>query len=92
MEGSVAKQFGLMVLFWVVYFTIIYSLCTFIYIKIRGKPPKEPDRAVQYKGRTVPSKKAWEERDRQLRKRFLWAVMSLLVAPLVLSILLRLLG
>ena len=92
MEGGDAKQFGLYLLFWIVYFLIVYAVCTYLYTKMRGKPPKDEDRLVFIEGRTVPEKLVWQERDRQLRKRFLRIAMILMFVPLVLPFILRMIG
>ncbi len=91
MEGGAATRFGLFLLFWIVYFTIIYSLCTYFYIKRRGEPPKEENRPILVKGRTVSAKTAWQERDQQLRKRFMRIAMILMFVPLILPVILLIL-
>jgi hypothetical protein len=92
MEGGDAKQFGLYLLFWIVYFFIIYAVCTYLYIKVRGEPPQDGDRIVFIEGRTVPAKLVWQERDQQLKKRFLRVAMILMFVPLLLPFILRMIG
>lgn len=92
MEGSAARQFGLFLVFWILYFLIIYSVCTYFYLRLRGKPPKEEGGLILMGGRTVSPIVAWEERDRVLRKRFLGIGVVLMLMPLFLPFLLRLIG
>jgi hypothetical protein len=92
MEGGAAKQFGLLLLLWIAYFFIIYSVCTYLYFKMRGEPPKEENRLVFIEGRTVPAKLVWQERDQRLRKRFLRLAMILMFVPLLLPFILRIIG
>lgn len=91
MEGGAAIRFGLFLLFWIVYFLIIYLLCTYFYRKLSGKPPKEENRLILVKGQTVSAKTAWQERDQQLRKRFMRIAMILMFVPLILPIILLIL-
>lgn len=92
MERSEARQFGLYLVFWILYFLIIYSVCTYFYLRLRGKPPKEEGRLILVGGRTVSAIVAWEEREQMLRKRFRTLGVILMLLPLFLSILLRLLS
>ena len=88
MDGNVPRQFGLFLLFWILYFTILSSVCFFIYQRIRERPPKEEKRLVLWEGRTVTAVVAWEERDRLLRKKILRIGIGFMVLPLFLPFLL----
>jgi hypothetical protein len=87
MDGGAARQFGWYLLFWLAYFTIVYSSLMFLYLKRRGVPPGGSGSRTD----TI-SKAAWEERDRVLRKKLVRIGFTLMVAPLLFPILLRILG
>ena len=92
MDGNVPRQFGIYLLFWILYFTVLSSICLYIYRRIRERPPKEGKRLVPWEGQTVTAGVAWEERDRLLRKKILRIGMGFMVLPLLLPLLLRLIS
>lgn len=92
MDGNVARQLGFYLLFWVVYFLVVYSVCVYVYFKQRTLPPKEEGILVRIGGRTLTAIKAWEETDQALRKRLFRIGVGLMVAPVFLRILTELLG
>jgi hypothetical protein len=83
MEGSVSRQFGVYLVFWIAYFTVVYSGCLWAYFRLLGKPPED-------RGRQALA--AWEEKERSLRRRFYRIGAVLMLIPLLWPFIRRLIG
>jgi len=89
MEPSIGKQLGLATLAWILYFLIVFLVCNFIFIRLRGRPPKVPDAPVLVGGRPSTALAVWQERDRRLRRRMIVIGVGLMLLPLVLPLALK---
>ncbi len=89
MEPSIGKQLGLATIAWTLYFLIVFLVCHFTYIKLRGGPPKNPDAPVLFQGKTAPALTIWQERDKRLRRLFFAIGAGLMFLPLVLPLVLK---
>lgn len=89
MEPSFAKQMGLGILAWTVYFLAVFLICNWIYSRLSGKPPGNPNASVLKDGKTAQTVQVWEARDRRLRRVFIGIGVALIFLPLLLPFLLR---
>ena len=89
MEPSIGKQLGLAILVWVLYFLIVFLICNFVYIKLRGQPPKNPDAPVIVRGRPASALTVWQEKDKRLRRLFIAIGAALMLLPLLLPLALK---
>jgi len=89
MEPSIGKQLGLAILVWVLYFLIVFLVCNFVYIKLRGQPPKNPDAPVIVRGRPTSALTVWQEKDKRLRRLFIAIGAALMLLPLLLPLALK---
>lgn len=76
--------------FWVTYFLIIFFVGTRWYYKLRGTPPGSTAGLVIVNGKPVSALAAWQEKERRLKRRFLWGGLALAFSPLFVPILARL--
>jgi hypothetical protein len=89
MEPSIGKQLGLATLVWIIYFLAVFLICNFIYIRLRGGPPRVPDAPVIVGGRPTTSLAVWQERDRRLRRLMIVIGVALMLLPLVMPLALK---
>lgn len=89
MDSSIGKQLGLATFGWILYFLIIFFICNFTYIKLRGKPPKTPNAPVLVNGRTATALTVWQEKDQRLRRLFIAIAIALMLLPLLLPVVLK---
>ncbi len=89
METSIGKQLGLAIFVWILYFLIVFLACSFIYIKRRGQPPKNPDAPVIIRGRPSSALTVWQEKDKRLRRLFIAIGAVLMLLPLLLPLALK---
>ena len=89
MEPSIGKQLGLAILVWVLYFLIVFLVCNFVYLKLRGQPPKNPDAPVIVRGRPTSALTVWQEKDKRLRRLFIAIGAALMLLPLLLPLALK---
>lgn len=89
MEPSIGKQLGLATLVWILYFLFVFLVCNFVYIKLRGRPPKNPDAQVILRGRPAPALTDWQEKDKRLRRLFIAIGAVLMLLPLLLPLVLK---
>lgn len=89
MEPSIGKQLGLAILVWTLYFLIVFLICNFVYIKLRGQPPKNPDAPVIVRGRPASALTVWQEKDKRLRRLFIAIGVTLMLLPLLLPLALK---
>ncbi|MBI3811524.1 MAG: hypothetical protein HY283_04890 [Nitrospirae bacterium] len=89
MEPSIGKQLGLATFVWILYFLVVFLVCNFVYIKLRGQPPKNPDAPVILRGRPAPDRTVWQEKDKRLRRLFIAIGAVLMLLPLLLPLALK---
>jgi hypothetical protein len=89
MESSIGKQLGLAILVWTLYFLIVFLICNFVYLKLRGQPPKNPDTPVIVRGKPVSALTVWQEKDKRLRCLFITIAVTLMLLPLLLPLVLK---
>lgn len=87
---SEGKQLLLAMGGWVAYLVLVYFSCTFLYFKIEGKPPKNPQDPVNYHGNIMPAGLAWEKRTLRTRRVFIGIGTGLVLFPLLAPIFFRL--
>jgi len=90
MEPSIIKQLGLATIAWTLYFLIVFLGFNFIYHRMRGKPPKNPNTTVILRGRPTPALTLWLEKDRRLRLLFIALGLFVMLLPLLLPFILKL--
>ena len=88
MEGT-AQQFGLYLLLWIVYFLIVFSGCTFFYLKRLKKLPGPGVMVSHHGNQKALTQAEWDEMDRVLRKRVFRVGLVLMLVPLLLPIMVR---
>lgn len=89
MEPSIGKQLGLATFAWILYFLSVFLICNSVYLKLRGRPPKNPDAPVILRGRPASALTAWQEKDKQLRRLFIAIGAALMLLPLLLPLALK---
>lgn len=89
MEPSVGRQLGTAILGWLLYFLVVYFVGLFVYSKVRGAPPNDPDRRILYRGKTRPAQEVFLEREQRLRRIFTVLGTALVLLPLILPWILR---
>jgi uncharacterized membrane protein len=89
METSIGKQLGLATFVWILYFLIVFLICNFAYLKLRGQPPKNPDAPVILRGRPASALTVWQEKDKRLRRLFIAIAVTLMLLPLLLPLALK---
>ncbi len=89
MEPSIGKQLGLATFVWILYFLIVFLVCNFVYLKLRGRPPKNTDAPVITQGRPAPALTVWQEKDKRLRRLFIAIGVTLMLLPLLLPLALK---
>lgn len=89
MDPSIGKQLGLATIGWILYFLIVFLACNFIYVKLRGRPPKIPDAPVLVRGRPSTSLAVWQDRDRRMRRLMIAIGVGLMLLPLLMPLALK---
>ena len=67
MESVSVSSLLLAVIFWIVYFAVVAFGCHFLYMKLRGEPPRS-NVTMTVNGRQVSALTEWEARDKRLQR------------------------
>jgi hypothetical protein len=78
----------LAILFWVIYFSIIFFICRWLYIRLSGPEPKPHAPPVIIQGKSVPAREIWEQRTKRLQVLFIILAVILMLLPLFLPLIL----
>jgi hypothetical protein len=89
MEPSIGKQLGLATIAWTLYFLVVFLLCNFLYHRLQGRPPKDPNATVLLRGRPASALTVWQEKDRRLRRLFIAIGGAVMLLPLLLPLVLK---
>jgi NADH:ubiquinone oxidoreductase subunit 5 (subunit L)/multisubunit Na+/H+ antiporter MnhA subunit len=74
----------LAILFWVVYFSVVFFICHWLYRRFSGPEPKPHDPPVIILNKSMPAREIWERRAKRLQRLFIIVAVILMVLPLFL--------
>jgi len=78
----------LAILFWVVYFSIIFFICRWFYLRLSGLEPKPHALPVVIQGQPMAALEFWERRKKRLQRLFVIVALILMSLPLFLPLVL----
>jgi hypothetical protein len=78
----------LAILFWVVYFSIIFFICRWFYLRLSGPEPKPHAQPVIIQGQPISAREIWERRKKRLQRLFVIVALILMSLPLFLPLIL----